>query len=187
MSMTPVEVMIHRILIVEDDRDQVTALKAFLEKQRFTVEVAKDAGQAHVAYTMHLPDFVILDVMLPNNVTGFEVCEKMKRHDANVPILMVSAIDMDDARDFAKRLGADGYLLKPYDLDHLLREIKRIAEFVWRRKHLGDNASTAERVHFSCASCGKTSQGSRIASWPHIKLSQMWSACRGTASRLRVC
>lgn len=155
MSMTPVEAIIHRILVVEDDRDQATALKALLEKNRFTVEIAKDAGQAHVGYTMHLPDFVILDVMLPNNISGFEVCEKMKRHDPNVPILMVSAIDLDDARELAKRVGADGYLLKPYDHDFLLREIKRVGEFVWRRKHLGDNSATAERVRFACTECGK--------------------------------
>lgn len=155
MSMTPVEVMVHRILVVEDDKDQAEVLKTLLERNKYTVEIAKDAGQAHVAYTVHLPDFVILDLMLPNQVSGFEVCEKMKRHDVNVPILIVSAIDMDDARDFAKRLGADGYMVKPYDPDFLLREIKRLAEIVWRRKHFADTNSTADKVRFSCPDCGK--------------------------------
>ncbi|MCA8991932.1 MAG: response regulator [Planctomycetaceae bacterium] len=155
MSMTPVEAMVHRILVVEDDREQAESLKAILERQKYTVEIARDAGQAHVAYTMHLPDFVLLDLMLPKDVSGFEVCEKMKRENDSVPIVVLTAIDMDDAREFATRLGADGYITKPYDPDHLLREIKRIAEVVWRRKHFADKLGTAEKVRFSCTQCGK--------------------------------
>ncbi|MEZ5941280.1 MAG: response regulator [Planctomycetaceae bacterium] len=155
MSMTPVEAMVHRILVVEDDREQAESLKAILEGQKYTVEIARDAGQAHVAYTMHLPDFVLLDLMLPKDVSGFEVCEKMKRENDGVPIVVLTAIDMDDAREFAIRLGADGYITKPYDPDHLLREIKRIAEVVWRRKHFSDYSGTTEKVRFSCTSCGK--------------------------------
>lgn len=155
MSLSPSEVLVHRILVVEDDREQADVLKTFLEKNKFTVEIAKDAGQAHAAYTMHLPDFVILDVILPNDVTGFEVCEKMRRQHDGVPILMLSAIDMDDARDLARRVGADGYLLKPFDPQTLLAEIRRIAEAVWRRKHLGTTVDPNAKVRFSCTECGK--------------------------------
>ncbi|MCA9079272.1 MAG: response regulator [Planctomycetaceae bacterium] len=154
MDMTPVNVIVNRILVVEDDRDQALALKTLLEAHKYTVEIAKDGGQAHAAFTMHPPDFVILDLMLPHKVSGFEVCEKMKRID-DVPILVVTAVDMDDARDLAGRVGADGYLLKPYDPDTLLSQIRILAEVVWRRKHVGAAPSSQSKVRFSCPSCGK--------------------------------
>ncbi|MCA9089839.1 MAG: response regulator [Planctomycetaceae bacterium] len=155
MNMTPVEVIVNRVLIVDDDRDQAEVLKTLLEANKYSVELAKDAGQAHVAFTMHRPDFVILDLVLPNNVSGFEVCEKMKRLEGDVPILIVSAIDMDDARDLAQRVGADGYLVKPYDPDVLLAQIRILAENAWRRKHSGAVTTSQAKVRFSCPACGK--------------------------------
>lgn len=153
--MTPVEVIVKRILVVEDDRDEAEFLRTFLASKRYTVEIAKDSGQAHAAFTMHLPDFVILDVILPNEVSGFEVCERMKKDNPHVPVLMLSAIDMDDARSLAARVGADGYLTKPYDPDELYQQILTIAEEVWRRRHLGSKADDDEKVRFNCGECGK--------------------------------
>jgi two-component system, OmpR family, response regulator len=154
--MTPVEVIVNRILIVEDDRDEAEFLKSFLEGHRYQVEIARDAGQARVAFSMHIPDFVILDLILPNEVSGFEVCERMKRENDGVPVMILSAIDMDDSRDLAMRVGADSYVTKPYDPEDLLRQIHAIAETVWARKHLGDERQSAsDRVRFSCEECGK--------------------------------
>ncbi len=154
-GMTPVEVMVNRILVVEDDKDEAEFLKTFLTSQNYTVEIAKDAGQAQAAFTMHLPDFVILDVILPNEVSGFEVCERMKQENSQVPVLMLSAIDMDDARSLASRVGADGYMTKPYDPEELLNQVHAIAEEVWKRRHLGTKADDGEKVRFYCNECGK--------------------------------
>lgn len=155
-GLTPVEVIVNRILIVESDRDEAEFLKSYLQRHKYHVEVARDAGQAHVAYTMHLPDFVILEAILPNNVSGFEVCERMKRENDGVPILMLTVIDMDDARSLAQRVGVDAYVTKPYDPDELMGQIRTVAEAVWARKHLGDDSSTAtDKIRFSCPDCGK--------------------------------
>lgn len=155
-GMTPVEVIVHRILVVDSDRENTDSLKSCLEQNKYDVEVARDAGQAHSAFSMHLPDFVIVELMLPNDVTGFEVCEKMKRDNDGVPVMVLSEIEMDDARDLARRVGADGYMTKPYDPDELLENIRQIAETVWARKHLGDDArNKREKVRFTCLECGK--------------------------------
>ena len=148
-------VIVNRILVVEDDRDEAEFLKEFLIQKKFTVEVARDAGQARAAFTMHLPDFVLLDAILPNDVSGFEVCERMKRENNSVPILMLTAIDMDDARALAERIGADGYMTKPYDPDELFEAIHTIAEDVWARRHLTTKSVSDEKVRFSCQECGK--------------------------------
>lgn len=154
-GMTPVEVMVNRILVVEDDRDEAEFLKTFLGSKNYSVEIAKDSGQAHVAFTMHLPDFVILDAILPNEVSGFEVCERMKKDNEFVPIMMLTAIDMDDARSLASRVGADAYMTKPYDPDTLLEQICLVAEEVWKRRHLGSSADSDGKVRFHCGECGK--------------------------------
>jgi DNA-binding response OmpR family regulator len=147
--------IVNQILVVEDDRDEAEFLKTLLEKQHIEVTVARDAGQAHSAFTMRKPDLVLLDLILPNKVSGFEVCERMKRSDESVPVLVLSAIELDDSKDLATRVGVDGYLTKPYDPDELLRTIRETAESVWQRIHHGADDLRAERVRFDCPECGK--------------------------------
>lgn len=156
-GMTPVDVIVNRILIVEDDRDEAEFLTSFLRQHRFQTEVARDAGQARAAFSMHIPDFVILDAILPNEVSGFELCDRLKRDNDGVPILMLTAIDMDDARSLAYRVGVDAYMTKPYDPEELLSMIRSVAETAWAKKHLGSGSDqeSSERVRFSCGECGK--------------------------------
>ena len=140
---------------MEDDRDEATFLKTFLETNRIEVYVARDAGQCTRAFTMRKPDLVLLDIILPNNVSGYEVCERMKHADETVPVLMLSAIELDDSKELAARVGADGYVTKPYDPDELLKTIRETADAVWRRTHLDGDDLRAERVKFECPDCGK--------------------------------
>jgi DNA-binding response OmpR family regulator len=86
--------------------------------------------------------------------SGFEICERLKHTDETVPVLIVSAITLDDARDLANRCGADGYLTKPVDPDHFLQTVREIAERVWQRHHLEERSAEPERVRFTCL-CGK--------------------------------
>lgn len=142
----------HRILLVDDEADTAAFIRELLERHGYRVVVAKDGGQAHSAFAMHKPDFVILDLILPGE-SGFEICERMKQAEANVPVLILSAIDMDDARDLARRVGADGYLTKPFDPNDLLDQIVTLAESCWERSHL-QRAKKVERIRFNCR-CGK--------------------------------
>lgn len=148
-------VIINRVLVVDDDRDEVAFLKEFLRQQKMQVDVARDAGQAHSAFSMHPPDIVLLDIMLPNDVSGFEVCERMKSTEPNVPVLFLTAVDLEDAKDLARRVGADGYLTKPYDPDMLLQTIREVAEAAWQRGHEDEGSSKSEKVRFDCTDCGK--------------------------------
>ncbi|WP_437202571.1 response regulator transcription factor [Planctomicrobium sp. SH664] len=153
--LTSVDVIINRILVVESSREEADFLRSYLQQHRFDVEIARDAGQARAAFSMHQPDFVILEAILPNDVSGFEVCERMKRENDGVPVLMLTVIDMDDARSLARRVGADAYMTKPYDPDELLDQIRAVAENVWARKHLGDESAAGDKVRFHCVGCGK--------------------------------
>jgi two-component system, OmpR family, response regulator len=152
-SLGSVEVPINMVLLVEDDPEPAALIKQMLERSHVTVRVAKDGGQAQASFTMHRPDFVILDLILPGE-SGFEICERLKHADDSVPVLVLSAIDMEDARELATRVGADGYLVKPVEPEQLVASIRQIAEVVWQKSHLGKYESELERVRFTCV-CGK--------------------------------
>ena len=141
-----------RILIVEDDPEQAAELKNLLQENGFQVQTAKDGGQAQSSFQMYKPDFVILDLILPGQ-SGFEICERMKQWNNAVPVLVLTEITLDDARSLATRVGADGYLTKPYNPAFLLSQINEIAQEVWERTHLG-NAVSDDRIRFRCR-CGK--------------------------------
>jgi two-component system, OmpR family, response regulator len=142
----------HHILLVEDDPASSDSLKALLEQHGYRVQVAKDGGQAHSAFRMRRPDFVITDIILPGE-NGFELIDRMKRSDESVPVLVLSAISLEDSRSFTERLGADGYLTKPAAPEDLLAEIKEIAQRVWERSHLVGQKEE-KRIRFNCR-CGK--------------------------------
>ncbi len=142
----------HHILLVEDDSAAADSLKALLEQHGYRVQVAKDGGQAHSAFRMRRPDFVITDLILPGE-NGFELIDRMKRSDESVPVLVLSAISLEDSRALSERLGADGYLTKPAAPDNLLAEIREIAQRVWERTHLGGQKEE-KRIRFNCR-CGK--------------------------------
>ncbi len=142
----------HQILIVEDDAETAQQLKAVLEENRFSVNIAKDGGQAQSNFVMRRPDFIILDLILPGE-SGFEICERFKQKDETVPILILSVIDMEDSRNLAMRIGADGYMTKPYDPNELVEQIQSIAEQVWERSH-SEKKEQENRIRFACV-CGK--------------------------------
>lgn len=142
----------HRVLLVEDEPDIADSTRQVLERNGFKVQIAKDGGQAHATFAMHKPDFVILDLILPGE-SGFEVCEHMKQKDETVPVLILSAIESEESRELANRVGADGYLCKPVDPDKLLQSIGEIAQTVWERHHEVGQPDTS-RIRFQCT-CGK--------------------------------
>ncbi|MDX1966639.1 MAG: response regulator [Planctomycetaceae bacterium] len=152
-SLGVVEVPINLVLVIDDEAEAATFVKQSLEEEHISVRVARDGGQAHASFTMHKPDFVILDLMLPGE-SGFEICERIKKLDEGVPILVLSAIDMEDSRELAARVGADGYLLKPVTARELVKTVRDLAEQVWQRTHLEERKIDHERIRFNCG-CGK--------------------------------
>lgn len=152
-TLTSGRAIVNQILLVEDEPETASFLKELLQQQGYRVVVAKDGGQAHSAFSMHKPDFVILDLILPGEESGFEICERMKQAEENVPVLVLSAIELEDAHNLARRVGADDYLTKPFDPNELLERIVAVAERVWEKTHIKPRRSE-ERIRFQCR-CGK--------------------------------
>ena len=153
--LTPLASIANFILVVEDDEDEATFLKELLEKHKYRVTVARDGGQAQATFVMGKPDFVILDLILPGE-SGFEVCQRLKQANSTVPVLVLTAVDMPEARVLAERVGSDGFLTKPFDPEELLRQIQGIACGIGRRR-----TATKERTRSGSGFPAAAASGSK--------------------------
>ena len=163
----------YHILVVEDDADQAESLRAILEANGHSVTMASDGGQATSAFSRKRPDFVLLDLILPGE-HGFELLERLKQQADDIPMFVISAIEMRDARSLARRVGASAYFTKPYDPDELLTRIQRVGEQAHSKKMEG-RSDSYKRIRFTCP-CGKRYKVSPV----HKGRSMTCSRC-GTA------
>ena len=109
-----------KILLVEDEESLINVLELNLEIENYAVSIARDGEEALEKFNKSF-DLVILDVMLPK-LSGFDVCEKI-RQSSQVPIIFTSAKGTSTDRITGLKLGADDYLVKPFNLEELLLRI----------------------------------------------------------------
>ncbi len=114
----------NKILVVDDDENICELLTLYLEKEGYTVVCANDGLDALDIYKEENPDLVILDIMLPG-IDGKEVCKHIKRKD-DVPILMLSAKAETFDKVLCLELGADDYVVKPFEAKELIARVKAI-------------------------------------------------------------
>lgn len=125
-----------RILLVEDEDKVSSFIKKGLNEHQFTVDVARDgvAGLAEVLQQTY--DLIILDVMLPL-ISGIDLCKQIRQKQAQVPILMLSALGTIDDKVNGLHAGADDYLIKPFHFNELLARI----EALLRRRNLNETSN----------------------------------------------
>ena len=152
VQLDTVDVPVNFVLLVEDDQDSASTTKLILERSGMSVKIAKDGGQAQSIFVLQKPDFVILDLILPGE-SGFEICDRFKHTDKTIPILIFTAVDSEESRALAERVGADEYLTKPVAPEILVASVYRVAKRVWSKIKL-EEAEESDRVRFSCV-CGK--------------------------------
>jgi len=114
-----------RILVVEDEPEAASVLARGLREHAFAVDVAPDGHAALEQFSISDYDLVVLDVLLPG-INGLEVCRRLRRDGASVPILMMTARGEPDQRVEGLDVGADDYLPKPYHFPELLARIRAL-------------------------------------------------------------
>lgn len=119
--------MQHRILVVEDEENLQHAIKFNLEYEGYTVNAVSDGNSAIKTFREEKFDLVILDIMLPET-DGLMVCENIRLHDSNVPVLFLSAKNTAADRVLGLKKGGDDYMTKPFDLEELLIRVKKLIE-----------------------------------------------------------
>ena len=120
-----------RILVLEDDPYVADTLKLQLAAHGFEVDTASDGLDGLNRARDTTPDLILLDVVLPK-LDGYHVCRLLKfdRRYRHIPIFILTARKRGSDREIGKAVGADEYLLKPCDMEDLLKRV---------RQHLGGN------------------------------------------------
>lgn len=132
-----------KILIVEDDLNIRRGIKDFLEDENYEIVEACDGSEAIQLYQDHIPDFIILDIMMPKK-NGYDVCKEIRKMDTKIPILFLSAKSEEIDRVVGLELGADDYLMKPFGLQELIARIRAI----YRRVNPQDTRDNNEDENF---------------------------------------
>ncbi len=112
----------HHILVVDDDRNICELIRLYLEKEGFSVSLAHDGQAALTQFKESTPSLVLLDVMLPK-MDGFQVCREIRRI-SNIPIIMLTAKGETFDKVLGLELGADDYMVKPFENKELVARIK---------------------------------------------------------------
>lgn len=113
------------VLIIDDDREIVQAMKALLETKGFRTLTAHDGNQGLAMAERDQPDLIICDMMMPKR-SGFLVTERLKQQQAPPPIIMITANEGSRHRAYAELLGVGAYLRKPFAMERLLEEVYRL-------------------------------------------------------------
>ncbi|MBS0422117.1 MAG: response regulator transcription factor [Proteobacteria bacterium] len=114
-----------RILLVEDEKKLCNLIARALEAERYAVAVALDGNTAWEMAQAHDYDLIILDLMLPQ-LSGTEVLRRVRHRNREVPILILSARDLPEAKLEHFEAGADDYVTKPFVLAELVMRVKAL-------------------------------------------------------------
>ena len=116
-----------KILIDEDDDNIRYGLVEALSREGYCLVAAGNGKAALIQYAQEKPDFIILDIMMPE-MDGYSVCREIRKHDELIPIVFLSAKDTEIDRVVGLELGADDYISKPFGVHEIRARIKAIAK-----------------------------------------------------------
>ncbi len=130
----------NKVLIVDDDENIVELIKLYFEKDGFDTATANDGKKAVELFKSEAPSIVILDVMMPE-MDGWQVCREIRRV-SNIPIIMLTAKGETFDKVLGLELGADDYMVKPFEPKELIARVKAVL----RRSETKENTAEKEVV-----------------------------------------
>ncbi|MGN0437341.1 MAG: response regulator [Lachnospiraceae bacterium] len=113
-----------RILIVDDDENIAELISLYLLKECFDTEIVPDGESALKKFGEYCPHLILLDIMLPG-IDGYDVCREIRK-SSNVPIIMLSAKGEVFDKVLGLKIGADDYMVKPFDSNELVARVQAI-------------------------------------------------------------
>lgn len=114
----------HKILVIDDDKKTEEIIKDYFQNDGFTIITASKGQEGITKARDEKPDLVILDIILPG-IDGWEVCKKIRKN-SRVPIIILSSKKSDSTKIKGFKLGADDYVVKPFNPEELLVRAKAI-------------------------------------------------------------
>ena len=138
-----------KILIVDDDQNICELLRLYLAKEGYETLIAHDGEKALELFEQNKPNMVLLDVMMPK-MDGWEVCRRI-RAQANTPIIMLTAKGETFDKVLGLELGADDYVVKPFEAKEVIARIKAVL-----RRLNKNNEDTVKEVKYDKLSINLT-------------------------------
>ena len=145
-----------KILVVDDDLNICELLRLYLTKEGYNVVIVNDGASAVTAFQEESPNLVLLDIMLPK-LDGWQVCREIRKF-SDAPIIMLTAKGEVFDRVLGLELGADDYVVKPFDTKEIVARIKAVL-----RRSASSVAEEVKEVHFDKLSINLTNYELKVA------------------------
>ena len=130
-----------KVLIAEDDLNICQGLQDLLAGEGYQTITALDGEQALQLYQREQPDFVLLDIMMPK-CDGYQVCREIRRRDAHIPVIFISAKSEEIDRVVGLELGADDYILKPFGTREVIARIRAVTRRCYSQREAAELPAT---------------------------------------------
>ena len=124
---------IGKILVVDDDKNICELLRLYMEKDDYEVVLSHNGEDAVVKFMQYDPDLVLLDIMLPGQ-DGWQVCREIRKK-SNAPIIMITAKGETFDKVLGLELGADDYVVKPFDAKEVVARVKAVLRRAGKNNH----------------------------------------------------
>ena len=147
---------VEKILVVDDDLNICELLRLYLTKEGYNVVIANDGVQAVTMFQNESPNLVLLDIMLPK-LDGWQVCREIRKY-SETPIIMLTAKGEVFDRVLGLELGADDYVVKPFDTKEIVARIKAVL-----RRSASSAAEEIKEVHYDKLSINLTNYELKVA------------------------
>jgi len=131
-----------KVLVAEDDPHILEGLLQLLRKEGYTANGEPNGKKALAAFEAHEPDFLILDIMMPE-VNGYDVCREIRKRNEKIPILFLSAKSEEVDKVIGLELGADDFMSKPFGASELMARVRALS-----RRALAERKETVEMDSF---------------------------------------
>jgi len=136
-----------RVMIVDDDPSIAELISLYLMKECYDTLTVEDGEEALRQFPVYRPDIILLDLMLPG-IDGYQVCRQL-RMDSDVPIIMLSAKGEVFDKVLGLELGADDYIIKPFDSKELVARVKAVLRrYNARPEKIGKQELNGEYVEY---------------------------------------
>ena len=150
----------NQILLIDDDENICKVVKLYLEKEDMNITVANDGKTGLDLFGASEPDLVLLDIMMPG-MDGVEVIKRIRK-DSNVPVIMLTAKSDTFDKVLALELGADDYIVKPFDPKELIARIKAVIRRSETAADDGDETLKFEDLEISIATYTVMYKGKKL-------------------------
>lgn len=125
--------IMYNICLVEDEKDLSNLIKTYLEKEKYHVTQILNGNDAiNYINSNNRVDLWILDIMLGDDVTGYDIIKEIRKENNNVPVIFTSARDQDLDKIIGLELGSDDYITKPYSPKELVLRVNNIMKRVYK-------------------------------------------------------